>query len=276
MRKIRWFLAVLLFLVTVLNYLDRQVFSILAPDLQDAFGWSELDYSRMVNAFQLAYAITMVLSGRFLDRIGARLGLAASVVLWSLAEAAHALARTPVGFGVARFALGIGEAANFPAALKAVTEWFPAEERALATGVVNSGVALGTIVASIGVPLTVAAYGWRATFVVTGRSDCSGTVLVGWLSISSDRRQPRPYPTIRGLVADAPWLQTDMGICAHEIAWRSDLVVLSVLAAEVPRRRVPRARHGRHPVSHDVYVCADVGCLAAGWLSSAAVKRGGA
>src|SRR5213075_2903880 len=164
----RWLIGVLLFLATVLNYVDRQVFSILAPDLQQDIGWSELDYSRIVNAFQLAYAITMLVSGRVLDRVGAKIGLAASVVLWSVAEAFHGFVRTPFGFGAARFVLGVGEAANFPAALKAVSEWFPARERALATGLFNSGVALGTVIASIGVPLMAARWGWRPTFIATG------------------------------------------------------------------------------------------------------------
>jgi ACS family hexuronate transporter-like MFS transporter len=276
-RKIRWFLAALLFLVTVLNYLDRQVFSILAPDLQDAIGWSELDYSRMVNAFQLAYAITMVLSGRFLDRIGARLGLAASVVLWSLAEAAHAFARTPLGFGVARFALGIGEAANFPAALKAVTEWFPADERALATGLFNSGVGLGTIVASIGVPLTVAAYGWRATFVATGLLGLLWVPLwlAGYRALS---RVPAASPS---LSSDPPiawrallgfrqtWAYALTKSLGDPIWWFYLFWLPKYLAAEFHVRGTDVI-----PYLTTVYVCADVGCLAAGWLSSAFVNRG--
>jgi ACS family hexuronate transporter-like MFS transporter len=166
--RLRWSIGVLLFLITVLNYVDRQVFSILAPDLQEEIGWSELDYGRIVIAFQVAYALAMVVSGRVLDWIGTKLGLALAVLTWSLAAAGHALARTAAGFGVARFALGVGEAANFPAAIKAVAEWFPARERALATGLFNSGVALGTIIASITVPLLAAEFGWQATFVVTG------------------------------------------------------------------------------------------------------------
>jgi ACS family hexuronate transporter-like MFS transporter len=278
-KKTRWFLAGLLFLITVLNYLDRQVFSILAPDLQDSFGWSELDYSRMVNAFQLAYAITMVLSGRFLDRIGARLGLAASVALWSLAEAAHAFARTPLGFGVARFALGAGEAANFPAALKVVTEWFPSDERALATGLVNSGVALGTIIAAIGVPLTAAAYGWRAAFVGTG---LLGLLWVPfwWIGYPPQARlSPAFRPTSTATDSPVPW-QMLLGFrqtwayaltksLSDPIWWFYLFWLPKYLAAEFSVRGTDVI-----PYLTAVYICADAGCLAAGWLSSAVVKRG--
>ena len=279
MKKVRWFLAALLFLVTVLNYLDRQVFSIVAPDLQGAIGWSELDYSRMVNAFQLAYAITMVLSGRWLDRVGARMGLAASVVLWSLAEAAHAFARTPLGFGIARFALGIGEAANFPAALKAVTEWFPANERALATGLFNSGVALGTIVASIGVPLTVAAYGWRAAFVATAllgllwvpfwwfgyrpQAAVSATVM----SPSASSEPPISWRALLGL--RQTWAYALTKSLSDPIWWFYLFWLPKYLAAEFHVRGTDVI-----PYLTTVYVCADIGCLGAGWLSSAFVDRG--
>ena len=274
-KKLRWVVAILLFLVTVINYVDRQVFSILAPDLQDAMRWSELDYSRMVNAFQLGYAITMVLSGRFLDRIGARLGLAASVVLWSVAEAAHALARTPLGFGVARFALGIGEAANFPAALKAVTEWFPAEERALATGLFNSGVALGTIVASIGVPLTVAAFGWRAAFVVTG---LLGLLWVPfwWIGYRpqakalADSTSTEPRISWRELLGlRQTWAYAVTKSLGDPIWWFYLFWLPKYLAAEFHVRGTDVI-----PYLTAVYVSADVGCLASGWLSSAFVNRG--
>ncbi len=161
-------MAGLLFLVTVINYVDRQVFSILAPDLQDEIGWSELDYGRIVIAFQVSYALMTLGAGRLLDRIGTKLGFALAVAAWSVVAMGHALARSPAGFGAARFLLGMTEAANFPAAVKTVAERFPAGERAMATGIFNSGVAAGTIVASIAVPLITAAWGWRAAFVATG------------------------------------------------------------------------------------------------------------
>ena len=141
-RHLRWYIAGLLFLATTINYVDRQVFSILAPYLQQEIGWSEVGYARIVIAFQLSYAIALLVSGRLLDRIGTKLGFALAIIAWSLAEIGYAFARTPFGFGIARFFLGLGEAANFPAAVKTVAEWFPANERALATGIFTSGVAL--------------------------------------------------------------------------------------------------------------------------------------
>ncbi len=274
--KGRWVIGALLFIVTVINYVDRQVFSILAPDLQDATGWSELDYSRIVNAFQFAYAIAMVAAGRVLDRIGTTLGLAASVVLWSVAETAHALARTPVGFGLARFALGVGEAANFPAALKAVTEWFPARERALATGLFNSGVALGTIIASVGVPLTAAAYGWRTTFVATG---VLGLIWLPFWWVATSGRTRLGLPPTRP-VAHAPswgvllthrqtWAYAVTKSLGDPIWWFYLFWLPKYLAAQFQVRGTDVI-----PYLTAVYLAADIGCLGAGWLSSALVTRG--
>ena len=270
--RVRWLLGGLLFLVTVINYVDRQVFSILAPDLQDAIGWSELDYSRIVNAFQLAYAVSMAVSGRVLDRLGARLGLAAAVVWWSLAEAAHALARTPLGFGAARFALGVGEAANFPAALKAVTEVFRPEERALATGLFNSGVAFGTIAASVGVPLVAAAYGWRATFVVTG------ALGLAWLPLWWFAYRPAPaaavarsaaLPWRRLLRLRQTWAYAVTKSLGDPVWWFYLFWLPKYLAAQFHVRGTAVI-----PYLAAVYVAADVGCLAAGGLSSILVRRG--
>ena len=129
---------------------------------------SELAYGRLVMSFQLSYALMMIAAGRILDRIGARLGLAAAVLVWSLAEIGHALARTTLGFGVARFVLGAGEAANFPGCMKVIADLFPAEERATATGIVNSATAVGAIAAPIVVPLLAVRYGWQSAFLVTG------------------------------------------------------------------------------------------------------------
>jgi ACS family hexuronate transporter-like MFS transporter len=271
----RWILGGLLFLVTVINYVDRQVFSILAPDLQEAIGWTELDYSRIVNAFQLAYAVSMVLSGAVLDRIGARLGLALSVAWWSLAEAAHALARTPVGFGIARFALGVGEAANFPAALKAVTELFPPGDRALATGLFNSGVAFGTVTASIGVPLLAASFGWRATFVATGALGLLWLPL--WLvayrrpAVARDAAKARgPAPSWRELLGlRQTWAYAVTKALGDPVWWFYLFWLPKYLAAQFHVRGTAVI-----PYLTPVFIAADVGCLAAGWLSSSFVKRG--
>jgi ACS family hexuronate transporter-like MFS transporter len=274
----RWLLGGMLFLVTVINYVDRQAFSILAPDLQDAIGWTELDYSRIVNAFQIAYAVAMVLSGRVLDRIGARIGLAASVVWWSLAEAAHALARTPVGFGLARFALGVGEAANFPAALKAVTEVFRPEERALATGLFNSGVAFGTVAASIGVPLLAAAFSWRATFVATGALGLLWLPFwwLGYRPASTTEMAGAPEapreraPSWRHLLRlRQTWAYAVTKSLADPIWWFYLFWLPKYLAAQFQVRGTAVI-----PYLTAVYLAADVGCLVAGALSSGFVRRG--
>src|ERR671910_842440 len=135
----RWVICALLFFATTINYIDRQVLGILAPDLQREIGWSELEYGRIVIAFQVAYAVMMLVSGRIIDRIGTKLSFSLAVVAWSLVEMAHALARSALGFGVARFFLALTEAANFPAAAKAVSAWFGPSEREFATGIFISG-----------------------------------------------------------------------------------------------------------------------------------------
>lgn len=149
---VRWVVCALLFFATTINYIDRQVLGILAPTLQREIGWNEVQYGYIVTAFQAAYALGLLVVGRILDIVGTKLGFAAALVFWSIAAMAHALARTPLGFGIARFALGLGEAGNFPAAIKTVAEWFPKRERAFATGVFNSGSNVGAIVAPAIVP----------------------------------------------------------------------------------------------------------------------------
>ncbi len=166
--RYRWLVCALLFFATTINYMDRQVLSILAPVLQKDIGWNEQQYAHIVTAFQAAYAIGMLAFGRVVDVIGTRHGYAICLVLWSLAAMAHAAVRSVFGFGVARFALGFSEAGNFPAAIKAVTEWFPKRERALATGLFNSGTNVGAILAPLVVPWLTLHYGWQASFLVLG------------------------------------------------------------------------------------------------------------
>lgn len=164
----RWTICALLFFATTINYLDRQVIGLLKPTLEKTFNWSETDYSRIVMAFQAAYAISLLVFGGIIDRIGVKLGYVISVVVWSIAAMIHALATTTFGFGAARALLGLGEAGNFPAAVKATAEWFPKKERAFATGIFNSGANIGAVVAPIMVPWLLGFYGWEAAFVITG------------------------------------------------------------------------------------------------------------
>jgi ACS family hexuronate transporter-like MFS transporter len=164
----RWFICALLFAATTINYLDRQVLSLLAPDLQRALGWGEKDYAHIVTAFQAAYAVALVGAGHLIDRFGVRLGYSVSVGMWSLAAIGHALVSSAFGFGVMRALLGVFEAGNFPAAIKAVAERFPRHERALANGLFNTGSIAGAIIAPLAVPWMAAAWGWQATFIAMG------------------------------------------------------------------------------------------------------------
>src|SRR5437762_8314517 len=164
----RWTICALLFFAATINYLDRQVIATLKDTLQTAHVWDEIGYSWVVFAFQTAYAIGLLISGRVMDWLGTRKGFSLSVLIWSLAAMGHALVSSVAGFSAARFALGLGEAGNFPASIKTVAEWFPRKERALATGIFNAGTNVGVLVAAVTVPWLTLTYGWRWTFVVTG------------------------------------------------------------------------------------------------------------
>jgi len=166
--NIRWFMLSLVFLATTINYLDRQVMGLLKPVLEKEFDWDEKDYSYIVMAFTTTYAIGYLAMGRFIDRVGTKIGYAVSLIVWSLASIGHGFVKSTVGFLIARSTLGISEAGNFPAAIKSVAEWFPKKERALATGIFNSGATVGAILAPLLVPIILVQYGWRETFVWIG------------------------------------------------------------------------------------------------------------
>ncbi len=165
----RWTILALVFFATTVNYLDRQVISLLKDDYLDpAFHWTESDYAGVVVAFQICYGIGMLFMGWLIDKLGTKLGYALSLTVWSFAAIGHAFARSTVGFMTARGFLGLSEAGNFPAAIKTVAEWFPKKERALATGIFNSGTNVGAIVAPLTVPFIAVAYGWQEAFIFTG------------------------------------------------------------------------------------------------------------
>ena len=166
--KYRWTICALVFFATTINYLDRAVISLLKSDLEKEFNWSETDYSNIVISFQLAYAVGMLLVGRFIDKVGTKIGYAISLIAWSIAAIGHAAVRSTFGFIVARAGLGISEAGNFPAAIKTIAEWFPKKERALATGIFNSGANIGAILAPLTVPFIAAKWGWEWAFIITG------------------------------------------------------------------------------------------------------------
>jgi len=167
--KYRWTILALVFFATTVNYLDRNVISLLKDDyLEKIFNWTETDYANIVVAFQVSYAIGMLGVGWFIDKVGTKLGYAISLLVWSLAAIGHAFAGNTAGFVVARSVLGISESGNFPAAIKSVAEWFPKKERALATGIFNSGTNVGAIIAPLTVPLIAASFGWEWAFIITG------------------------------------------------------------------------------------------------------------
>ncbi|HEY8397194.1 MAG TPA: MFS transporter [Flavihumibacter sp.] len=165
--KYRWTICGLVFFATTINYLDRAVISLLKAPLEKEFNWTESDYSNIVIAFQISYALGLLFMGPLVDKIGTKLGYALAIVGWSFAAGGHALVSSTLGFIVARAALGITEAGNFPAAIKTVAEWFPKKERALATGIFNSGTNVGAILAPITVPFIAQAWGWQWAFILT-------------------------------------------------------------------------------------------------------------
>jgi len=186
--NLRWYICGLLFWATTVCYIDRQILGFLKPVIAKDLGWSESDYGWVVFGFMTAYAIMTPVSGRLVDWLGTRVGYALAATVWGLASMSHALARNALQFSLARFALGIGEAANFPAAIKAVADWFPRRERALATGVFNSGTNVGTMAGAVIAPFIALHFGWRWTFVATG---CLDFVWIGtWWVVF---RHPREH-----------------------------------------------------------------------------------
>jgi len=184
----------MLFVATSINYMDRQVIAILKPTLQQSIGLSEVNYGYIVDAFQIAYALGLLLAGRLVDKLGTRIGYMLVMAVWSLSAMGHALANTAMEFAFARFFLGIGESGNFPAAIKTVAEWFPQKERSLATGIFNSGANVGAILTPLIVPWVTLRYGWHAAFLTTGLF--SSVWLVWWFR---NFRRPEEHPTVTGV-----------------------------------------------------------------------------
>jgi ACS family hexuronate transporter-like MFS transporter len=282
----RWVICTLLFFATTINYVDRSVLGILAPTLRDEIGWTDSQYGQISAAFTLAYAIGFLFAGWFIDRFGSRLGYALYLIGWSFAAAGHALAVTPFGFGVARFMLGLGESGNFPAAIKTVAEWFPRKERALATGIFNAGSNVGAVVAPLVVPWLTLTWGWRTAFVVTG---LSGIVWVyfWWPMYRKPAEHPRLSPAERRYIesdptepaVDVSWLE----LLRHRQAWA--FAVGKFLTDSIwwfylfwfPLFMADQFGFDLRTIGLPlitVYLLADVGSVAGGWLSSSLLGRG--
>ncbi len=310
----RWVICALLLFAAVINYVDRQVIGILKPRLVETFGWTdERIYSSIVFSFQFAYALGFMFAGRVMDAIGVRRGFALAIVLWSLAAMAHGAAdllgafRLPVlnldakagfafislggaaaGFALARFALGLGEAGNFPASIKTVAEWFPKKERALATGIFNSGTNVGALVTPLVVPWIAGHWGWQWAFIGTG---LLGFVwLVAWLCIY---RPPEQHPRVSA--AELAYIRSDPVGPEVKIPWRRLLPHRQTWAFAVGKFMtdpiwwlylfwVPDFLNKQYQVEVTVskmgpplltiYLIADVGSIGGGWISSRLIKRG--
>ncbi len=282
----RWTIVALLFFATTINYIDRQVLGILAPTLEKEIGWSEIEYGYIVVAFQAAYAIGLVLIGRMMDLLGTKRGYSIAMVVWSVAAMAHAAARSAFGFGAARFALGLGESGNFPAAIKTVAEWFPRKERALATGIFNAGSNVGAVVAPLVVPWLTLTYGWYEAFIVTGSIGFIWLVFWIWL-YEIPSRQKRLSKT------EFDYINSDPPERTEKVPWLTLLTYRQTWAFALGKFLtdpvwwfylywVPKFLNKSYGLTLEtlglplvvIYVLADVGSIGGGWLSSAFIKRG--
>ena len=290
---VRWRICALLFWATTLSYIDRQVLGVLAPSLGHALGWSQVDYGYIVTSFQAAYAVGLIFAGAVIDRLGTRIGYALSITLWGVAAASHSLARTVLAFAAARFALGLGEAGNFPAAIKTVAEWFPPRERAFAAGLFNAGANVGALVAPIAVPIAASLWGLRSGFLLT--SILSALWLVTWLLYY---QPPQRHPTIsagelayiRGGGPEVPfteatresrvrWLQ----LLRHRQTWAFAAgkfltdPVWWFLLFWLPKflyQRYGVNLSGLGPPLVAIYLMADIGSILGGWLAGRLMRAG--
>ena len=301
----RWVICGLLFLAATLNYVDRQVIGFLKPTLQHEFGWTEMDYADIVFAFQVAYAIGLFFAGTLMDKLGTRLGFTVAIIVWSLAAMAHAEATwfgpgvaamlsgiglaysgSVAGFIAARFVLGLGESGNFPASIKAVAEWFPKKERALATGIFNSGTNVGAIIVPLAVPWITVNYGWYWAFIATGAVGFFWLFL-WWPLYKSPEHHPRVSPAelayIRSDPPDPPVKVPLSQVLPHRQAWA--FIVAKFMTDPIwwlylfwiPdffSRTYNLDLKKMGPPVFAIYLVASVGSVGGGWLSGWLIKRG--
>ncbi|MBZ0089518.1 MAG: MFS transporter [Thermoanaerobaculia bacterium] len=282
----RWLICALLFFATTINYVDRQVIGVLAKELEKIIGWSEIEYGNITAAFQAAYAVGLILTGKLIDRFGVKVGYAVALTIWSLAGMITAFARTPLQFGLCRSLLGLGEAGNFPAAIKSVAEWFPKRERALATGIFNAGTNVGAVIAPPAVAWIFVQFGWQWAFVLTG---AIGLVwLAFWLPIY---RQPEEHPKVTA--AELAHIQSDPPDPPGKTPWLRLIPYRQASAFAIAKFMTdpiwwfylfwtPKFLSEKHHLDLSsiplplivIYLIADVGSIGGGWLSSSLIKRG--
>ena len=283
----RWFICGLLFYATTVNYMDRVVMGILKTTIAKDLHWTDTDYGTITAVFQFGYALMLPIAGRLIDWLGIRLGYTLAVLVWGLSSIAHSFAGNLFQFSLARLGLGLGEAANFPAAIKTIADWFPRKERALATGVFNSGTNVGALIAPLIVPMVVIRFGWHAAFLVTGSFSLSWIVV--WLLFY---REPEKHPSLSHaeleyirsdspvestvkipyltlLTKRAAWAFLIAKFCTDPVWWFYLFWIPGFLATKY---HVDLQNIGPPLVA--IYLAADVGSIAGGWLSSALLKRG--
>jgi ACS family hexuronate transporter-like MFS transporter len=284
--KFRWVICALLFLGISKNYMDRQVLGVLKTTLQHNLGWNEIDYSNLVFAFQATYAAGMVVVGRFVDRVGTRIGYAVSIVFWSVAGMAHAACTSILSFTFARAALGLGESAAFPASIKTVTEWFPQRERALATGIFNAGSNVGAILTPLIVPWITIHWGWRSAFLVSGAAGFLWLVL--WMTVY---RAPEEHPHCSP--QELAYIRSGEDQSSAKVRWATLLGFRQTWAFLIAKFLTDpvwwfylfwlpgflQKEHGLNLVQLGlplvaIYVISDAGSIVGGWLSSRLIKRG--
>jgi ACS family hexuronate transporter-like MFS transporter len=284
--RYRWTICALLFFATTISYIDRQVIGILGPTLQKDLGWDEQTFANVVSWLTIGYALGFLFAGRIMDRVGTRKGFAGAIVIWSVSAMAHALARGAASFSAARFALGVGESGNFPAAIKTVAEWFPTRERAFATGIFNAGSNVGAIVTPIMVPWIALTWSWRAAFIATG---ALGFVwLIAWLMVY---QPPETHPKIGA--AELAHIQSDPPERAFAVSWLQLLKYRQTWAFAIGKFMtdpiwwfylywLPKFLDARYGIKLAqvtaplvaIYLLADVGSVYGGWLSGAFIRRG--
>jgi MFS transporter, ACS family, hexuronate transporter len=282
----RWVICALLLFGVTKNYMDRQVLGVLKSTLQHDLGWSEIDYSNLVFAFQLAYAAGMLFVGRLVDRFGTRRGYALAMTFWSLASMAHALANSLNSFVMARLALGFGEAGVFPASIKCVAEWFPKKERALATGIFNAGTNAGAIVTPLLVPWITLHWGWRWAFVITGALGFAW--LFFWLLFY---RRPEEHAHV--CKSELDYIRSDATELAASVKWSSLLPYRQTWAFIAGKFLIDpiwwfylfwipdflQRKHGLALIKIGlpimvIYLISDVGSVMGGWGSSWLIRNG--
>ncbi|WP_313804251.1 MFS transporter [Sphingobium sp.] len=284
--RYRWVIVALLFAATAINYVDRQMIGVLKPTLAKDMNWSETDYANIVFWFQAAYAVGYLSFGRIVDAIGARLGYAVAVTIWTVAHVAHGGVHGVMQFALARFGLGIGESGNFPAGIKAVTEWFPQKERAFAIGLFNAGANVGAIVTPLLVPWLTITYGWRMAFIVTG---IFGVLwLAAWLIIY---RSPSEHERVSA--SELAYIQQDPADPIVPIGWRRLIAVRECWAYAVGKFCIDPIwwfflfwlpgylgeRYGLDLLSFGpplvaIYLLSDVGSVVGGWMSGRLMNGG--